>query len=173
MKKIIISIIKLLFLCVLIVGCNTDDGTNCPEPLTGELTTIENGFVGTWVLSGMESEEAVDLIDDGFDNPINDIFSQLPDCQKDVEYFFRNDRSYTVRQEYNAVNCNNKLSFDGTWKYANENLTLVTTTLCSSQTLDVTLNGLTEFTITDVLNINDVSGLTVRSNVTLTYTKTL
>lgn len=162
---------KLMFFGLFMLGCSTNDGLSCPEPFTGELSTVENSFVGTWVFSGMTSEEAIDLVDDGIDFPSTDIFSQLPDCQKDVDYLFNSDRSFTVRQEFNTVGCNNKLSIEGTWKYANEKLTLVTPTLCSSQTLDVTLNGLTEFTITDVLNINDVSGLTVISNVTLTYTK--
>lgn len=173
MKKTVISISKVVLLCLLILGCSTDNGSSCPEPLTGELSTIENEFVGKWVFSGMTSEEAVDLTEDGVDNPSTEIYSYLPDCQKDVEYFFNSDRSYTVRQEYNAANCTNKLSIEGTWMYTNGNLTFVTPSVCLSQTLNITLNGATEFTISDTVMFNDVSGLTIRSNVTLTYTKTL
>ena len=174
MKNTVIASIQLMFLGLLMAGCTSTDGSGCPEALTGELTSMENEFVGNWVLTDMVSEEAVDITTDGVDNPSTDIFSQLPDCQKDVEYVFRNDRTYTVRQEYNAENCTNKLSFDGTWKYINGKLELVNPTICLSQTLNITVNNdTTVFALVDLVTFNDVSGLTVKSNVTLTYEKIL
>jgi len=118
MNKTILLLGKLMLVGLLMLGCSTDNGSNCPEALTGELTLDELDFVGTWVFTDLVSEKEVDLTDDNVDNPSTDIFSQLEACDKDVDYVFRSDRTYTVRQEYNAQDCDNKLSFDGTWKYA-------------------------------------------------------
>jgi hypothetical protein len=172
MKKTMLIASSVMMMNLLMVSCNLDDGSSCPEALTGGLSDIETEFVGTWVLTNMVSEEEVDLTDDDVENPSTEIFQQLPDCQKDVVYDFESDRKFTLEQEYNATDCQNKLTFDGTWKLTEGKLTFVSQ--CTSQTIDIVVNDdSTMFTLEDTYFFNDVNGFVISTSVTLTYEKTL
>lgn len=172
MKNKIASFSLLMCFGLLMMGCSTDSSSNCPEDFTGALSSDENEFVGTWALSDIVSQVAVDLTDDGVDNPSTEIFDQLPDCQKDVEYIFGSDRGFTVRQQYNATGCTNKLSLDGTFKYVSSQLSF--NNACVVQTITVQVNvDFTEFTVNDNYTFNEVDGSTTSSSVVLTYSKSL
>lgn len=172
MKKLKLMASSAMMMGLLMVSCNLDEDTSCPKALTGELSFPESEFVGTWVLTNMVSEEEVDLTDDDVENPSTEIFQQLPDCQKDVVYDFESDRKFTVKQEYNAPDCENKLTFEGTWKLSDTKLTFVSQ--CSSQAIDIVVNDdSTVFTLEDTYFFNDVYGFVVNTKVTLTYEKTL
>lgn len=161
-----------VLMSLLMVSCSLNDGTSCPEAITGSLSDLENEFVGTWVFTNMVSEEEVDLTDDDVENPSTEIFPQLEDCQKDVVYVFETDRKFNVKQEYNVPDCENKLTIEGTWKLMNGNLTFVAQ--CSSQTIDVELNEeSTIFTLEDNYSFQDVNGFLIMTNVTFTYEKAL
>ena len=153
------------------VGCSVDKNT-CQSDFTGALSDAETGLVGTWVLTDMVADKEVDLTDDGVENPSTEIFDQLPDCQKDVEYTFDSDRSYMVRQEYNAMDCTNKQTFNGTWSYSNGQLQVVSD--CILQTLNIEISGdATTFTLVQLITFNDVYGYMIKGNTTITYTKVL
>jgi hypothetical protein len=172
MKRLKLIACSVMMMSVLMVSCSLNDGTSCPEALTGELTLIESEFVGTWVLTNMVSEEEVDLTDDNVENPSTEIFQQLSDCQKDLVFDFGNDRAYTIKQGYSATNCENKQSLDGTWKLIEGKLTLVA--LCTTQLVDIEFNGdNTIFTREDIYTFQDIYGFTINTNVTSTYEKTL
>ena len=172
MKNRRVALCKILLVGLLMFGCSTDNGSSCPEPFTGALSFEENAFSGTYVLTDIVSENPKDLTNDGIDNASTEIFAQLPDCKKDVDYEFRADRTFTVRQEYNAENCTNKLSLDGTWKYTLGQLSLINE--CLLQTVEIEVNNdYTEFTISDIYTFNESTGAISQSRVTLTYTKSL
>jgi hypothetical protein len=172
MKKVKLIASSVMLMSLLMVSCSLNDGSSCPEALTGELSLTESEFVGTWVLTNMVSEEEVDLTDDDVENPSIEIFQQLPDCQKDVVYDFESDRKFIVKQEYNATDCQNKLTFEGTWKLTDTELTFVSQ--CSSQAIDVVVNDdSTVFTLEDTYFFNDVYGFVISTTVTLTYEKAL
>ncbi len=165
---------NVILISLLFVSCtlNNESSTNCAQDLTGDLSTTESEFVGSWVLTDLVSDVAIDLTDDGVDNPSTEIFDQLSECSKDLVYDFNSNRSFTVKQEYNAVNCDNKLSIDGTWRLIGAQLTLVS--LCQAQQINIQLNNeYTMYTLEDTYNFNDVTGNTINTDVTLTYTKTL
>ena len=172
MKNRIVLASKFLIMGFLIVGCSTGSDSNCPEDFVGALSSEEEAIVGTWVLTDIVSEEAKDLTDDDVDNPSTEIFDQLSDCNKDIEYLFNSDRAFTLKQGYNADNCSNKFMLNGSWKYVNGQMSFVQS--CNTNSVDIFLNNeLTVFTIEDVLTFNEVDGTVSTSNVTLTYTKSL
>jgi len=169
MKKSIVLICSILVVNLLLVGCSSVDGeSSCSQDLTGELSTAESDFVGTWVLAGLVAENEVDLTDDNMSNPSTEVYSQLPECQKDVVYIFNSDRTFAIQQAYNVEGCPNKALVEGTWKLSAGQLTLVA--LCSSPRYNITLNTeVTVFTLEDTYNFNDRSGVIINSNVILTY----
>ena len=168
MKKISIIISTILFLSLLMVGCDVNDESSCPSDLSGELSTTESDFVGTWALTDMVSAEEVDLTDDNMNNPSTNIFPQLPECQQDVVYEFKIDRTFSIKQAYNVAGCQNKGIVEGTWKLSGGQLTLVA--LCTSQVYNVDINTEnTLFTLEDRYKFNDVLGVVITSDATLTY----
>ena len=170
MKNRIVLASKILLSSLLIVSCSTNDSSSCEQALTGALSTEESGLVGNWILTNMVSEDPVDITTDGVDNSSTDIFGQLDDCDKDVEYIFENDRNFTLKQQFTAENCPNKSSLNGTWKYANDILSLVSA--CNLQTITILVDGgFTTFSFEGLYTFLEVDGTVTSSNVTLTYTK--
>jgi len=171
MKKSIVLICSVLVINLLSVGCSSVDGeSSCSQDLTGALSTTEADFVGTWTLTGLISEIEVDLTDDNMSNPSTEVFSQLPECQKDVVYIFNSDRTFAIQQAYNVEGCPNKALVEGTWKLSGGQLTLVA--LCSSPRYNIILNSeFTLFTLEDTYNFNDQTGVIINSDVILTYEK--
>ncbi len=169
MKRMIFSIAGLFMISGLVVSCNTDDdSSNCPEDFTGTLTANEEKLVGEWVLTAILADEAVDITDDGQENPSSDLFAQYGECQKDGVYTFNSDRSYIFEQGQNATNCLNKGTFDGTWQLSSNTLSLVFS--CNTQNLSLTFNGSnTAFSFSDDFNITDVNGNTMQVGITFTY----
>lgn len=172
MKKFMLMVSCVIMMNFLLVSCSLDDGAACPQAFTGELSVSESEFVGTWVLTNMVSEDEVDLTDDNVENPSTEIFQQLSDCRQDVVYNFQNDRKYSIKQGFNATNCTNKQSLEGTWKLAGNKLSLVT--ICTLQTVDILINNeVTVFTYEATFTFQDVKGLNINTTVTSTYEKTL
>lgn len=169
-SKLIITSLMLTF-ALFMVSCNDDDGISCPEPLVGELNATEIEFSGTWVLSAMVSEEAIDLTNDEENNPSTDIFAQYPVCDRDLVYDFADDRKYVLNQGFNAEDCTNKQSVAGTWALtANNALTIESN--CSLQTTQITPNETNDaFSFVSTMIFNDASGLTKSTKVTFTYSK--
>ncbi|MBO3099061.1 DUF5004 domain-containing protein [Gelidibacter pelagius] len=173
MKKSIL-IIKSLFVigALSIFSCNSDDGFDCPEALTGELSATEAEFSGTWKLVAMEADEAIDLTDDNTDNPITDVFAQYEACDRDLVYDFMNDRNLEFRQGYTADDCTNKLTFAGTWNLIGNDLTLVAN--CASQRITIETNAEGDQYSYDVtLQFRDVNGAQKTSKVKFTFEKTV
>lgn len=172
MKKTILLATTLIITSLFNISCDTDDGPNCPDALTGELTQTESDFAGEWTLKSIVAEDEVDLTDDDTDNPSTDIFNQYTACQQDAIYEFNNDRSYIFKQGNTATNCSNKQTLDGTWKLTNS--TLVFAGNCSLQSVNIDLNNdSTEFTIDSNFNFVDVNDNEINSDVVLTYEKTI
>ncbi|MBA6151658.1 DUF5004 domain-containing protein [Gelidibacter maritimus] len=171
MKKSILSIKSLFVIGALsIFSCNSDDGIKCPEPLTGELSATETAFTGTWNLVAMESDVALDLTNDDEDNPSTDLFNQYSDCDRDLEYHFMADRTLVYRQGYLADECNNKLTFDGTWSLSGNNLTLVAN--CASQQISIETNAEEDqYSYDVILQFRDVNGAQKTAEVTFTFEK--
>lgn len=168
MKRTPILVSITLIFSLLFVGCDLNDESSCPSDLTGGLSAIESDYVGTWKMIDMVSEDVVDLTDDNVDNPSTDIYPQLPECQQDIVYEFKSDRSFSIKQAYNVTGCSNKGLVEGTWKLSGGQLTLVA--LCISQVYNVDVNAEnTQFTLEDKFNFNDVSGVIISSNVIITY----
>ncbi len=119
-KLICTSLLGLLFLSCF----KGDDNNYCADNYTGVLSANENFLVGSWSLTAVESDLAVDITDDNEDNPLKDIFVQSTDCQNDAQYIFGTDRSYDIKQGYIAVDCSQKLTTSGTWKLTGENLSI-------------------------------------------------
>lgn len=152
-------------------SCNSDDGNNCPEDFTGELTESEEKLVGEWRLSAITSDEEIDLTDDDEENPSTDLYAQYSDCQKDAGYVFNNDRSYTFEQGQNGADCNNKAILEGSWQLTDSSLSLVGT--CSLQDTDIDFNeDDSVFTLSGTFNVTDVEGKIVQAELSFSYTKT-
>lgn len=173
MKKYILLASSIVMINLLVVGCSTSNDTqNCIDALTGDLTFSESSLVGNWALTAMVSEEAIDLTSDGTDNPSTDIFEQFSECDRDVVYSFQNDRKFAFRLGYSSTLCDNKESVDGTWKFDQNQLTLVIG--CATQTIIIALNStFTSFNIEGTYSFQDVNGLNVTTKVTSTYTKSM
>ena len=153
-------------------SCNSDNEVDCPEDFTGELTAEEETLVGTWVLTAITADEEIDLTDDDEDNPSTDFYAQYSECQKDASYTFSSDRTYEYEQGQNAEDCQNKGTFEGTWRLASDNLSLVSG--CSLQNTDIDFNvDETEFSFTNEFDVRDVGGLVKSVEITFTYTLAL
>lgn len=166
-----VSVYFQLFLMVFfmaLAGCTTDNSVECPEDYTGALVSDEEKMVGEWVLTAIVAETAVDLTDDGEDNPSTDIFDQYSDCQRDGAYTFGEDRVYTFKQGLKAEGCEGTVDLSGTWQLAGSTLGLVGA--CVEQNLVIELNeDDTEFVFKENFNITDVSGNIVQTEVSFTY----
>ena len=85
-----------LLTAVTFVGCNSDSGDiNCVDDFTGALDTSEEDFVGTWSLTAITADQAVDITDDNEDNASQDIYMQYEECQQDAVYNFESGRTYS------------------------------------------------------------------------------
>lgn len=172
MKKsnLIIKSLVVMF-ALFMVSCNDDDGFQCPDPLTGELNATEADFAGSWVFSGMVAEDEIDLTDDDKDNPSKDIFAQYTPCDRDLAYEFKNDRNYSLKQGYLALDCNNKQSLVGTWSLTAANsLTFVAS--CALQTVNIEMSEEGDaFSYTSNLSFKDVDNAVKTTKVTFTYSK--
>lgn len=174
MKKSILVMKSLVLAGALFfVSCNDDDGFTCPEAITGELNSAETAFAGTWVLSKMDAEDAIDLTNDNESNPSKDLFSQYSECDRDLVYDFESDRKYSNKMGTIAQDCTNKVSLVGTWGLTSANvLTLVAN--CSTQTITVETNESSdEFSYTVPLTFKDATGSQKMTKVTFVYTKQL
>jgi hypothetical protein len=170
MKNSMLLTSYLILINVVMMSCSLNNDVECPTAFTGTLSATEIEFVGTWAITNIVSEDAVDLTDDAVNNPSTNIYQQYSECKRDVVYEFKNDRTYTLKQGYVATNCQNKLSTEGTWKLDSSRLTLVTG--CSSQFNNLEFdNENTIFTQEATIQFNDTNGFIVSTKVTTTYTK--
>ena len=168
MKRFIFSMSILFMISGCIVSCSTEGTDNCPEDFTGALTTNEEKLVGTWQLTAIDAEDAVDISDDDTENPSTDLFAQYSDCQKDADYTFGSDRSYTYTQGQNETDCPNKAALGGSWQISSNTLRFVYA--CNVQNLVIIFNGdETEFSFSDNFTITDVDGNNVVTDITFTY----
>lgn len=160
-----------VIMALFIVSCNDDNSMDCPQTLLGPLSALETRFSGTWKLTGMLAEEAVDITDDGEDNPSKDIFSQYTECQRDLVYNFNSDRNYIFKQGYSDSGCNPRYELSGTWNLSEENfLTFVAN--CTLETIQISLNDAgNTFWFESPMEYKDESGLIKSTKVIFTYKK--
>lgn len=160
----------LVFTALMMVGCNTDDAITCPDAITGDLTAVETKFTGSWVLSGLEAKDLVDITDDNTDNPSKDIFAQYTPCQRDLVYEFLNTRGYVFKQGTISTDCQNTKNNTGTWSFQNNILIFVSG--CATQRIDIELNEEQDkFKYSAIVNIRDVNGLIKSTTVTFSFQK--
>ncbi|MBP0904216.1 DUF5004 domain-containing protein [Mariniflexile gromovii] len=171
MKKTILLVKSLMLVGVLALSCDNDNGPDCPNALTGELTTTETAFTGNWTLKSIVAEEEVDLTDDDVDNPSTDIYAQSSDCFNDLVYNFGTNRTYTLKQGENATDCN-EIEINGTWALNSGTLSLVASCSIESIALDFNDDD-TEFSYTTTLRFKDVNDLIIDSDVVFTYEKNI
>lgn len=172
MRKPILLVKSLIAAGILFVSCdNGSDDIQCPEAITGELSTTETAFTGTWTLQSIVTEDEIDLTDDDTDNPSTDIYSQLTDCENDLTYEFSSDRSYTYSLGKTATDCSNENEVSGTWELSETEI-LRFVGNCTSQTLAIDVNDEnTVFTFEGTYNFTDINQNTVSSKTTFTYAK--
>lgn len=170
MKRSILFMKSLLIMSVFfMVSCNDDDTVSCPEAISGDLTAVETEFAGKWELKDMVAEEAIDITEDKTENPLKDIYAQLPACKQDL-YFSFDGRDYVEKQGYTAEDCTNKASLKGTWKLAGDNLVFVAS--CTTQSLKIEFNeDKTEFYYSSTLTFQDQKEGLKTTKVTFTYAK--
>lgn len=164
------KLISALVLTISIIGCNSKSTIDCIE-FTGNLTSGEAVMVGTWTLSGINSNLEIDLTDDDTDNPNNDVYAQYMACQKDAIYVFEADRNYTFEQGFVAAGCVDKFDNVGTWQLANGQLQVANS--CSQFNIIISLDASGDtFSFTNNANIVDVNGINFTVTLTYTYSKT-
>lgn len=166
-----LKLFGLLTVIFSLVACSSDNSIECAE-YTGELTAIETPLVGTWSLSAITSDVAVDLTNDNVDNESMDIYAQYSDCQNDAIYNFGADRVYSFKQGLVATNCVEAETFNrsGTWKFSANNLMITDT--CSEFNINITLDaGETVFTFENNVTVIDANNLSIPAKFTYTYTK--
>lgn len=168
MKKKFLNVLSVLMVGIMLLSCNSDGETNCPANFSGALITEEEPLVGEWVLSGVLSAKEIDLTDDDTDNPSKDIFVQYSDCEKDVVYIFKTDRSYTYELGRNAEDCDYTIPSKGTWQLRTNNLSLVTSCQLYITALEFNEDE-TKFSYSNVYNITEVDGSIVQTNIEFTY----
>ena len=161
---------------VMVVGifssCDSEDEMPCPEDFTGTLTAEETQLLGNWALSAIVSDTAIDMTDDGEDNPGTDFFAQYEDCQKDAVYTFLPDRTYTFKQGHNAESCGQyKVTLDGTWRLASDQLGLVSGCTLQNNAIELAEDG-SAFSFSGDFNVRDVSGQVKSAEITFTYSFT-
>ncbi|WP_318309116.1 DUF5004 domain-containing protein [Flagellimonas crocea] len=168
MKNKFLSIGVLLLTGIVMFSCSSDDGTQCPPDFTGELSTNEEKLVGEWVLSAIVAGEALDLTDDGVDNPSTNLYGQYTDCQQDAVYTFGSQRTFSYEEGQNAEDCTNKIQTSGTWELSSNTLRL--TASCTIQSTTVEFNTeATEFSFAETFNVKDVTGTTTQTTIAFTY----
>jgi len=163
----------LLFGTIVIMGgllssCDSNDDVSCPEDFSGALTAEEGQLVGSWALSAIVSDTALDMTDDGEVNPSTDFFAQYGDCQKDAIYTFGTDRSYTFEQSQNTESCDNAITLDGTWRLASNQLSLVSGCSLQNNVLEIAGNG-QSLSFSGDFSVRDVNGALTDAKITFTY----
>jgi len=168
MKYKFLSIGATLFISVMFLSCSSDDGDQCPPDFTGDITSEEEKLVGVWELSSMVAADELDLTDDGVDNPSTDIYNQYTDCQQDAVYSFGAQRIYGYEEGENAQSCDAQIQIEGTWELVSGTLRL--TSSCSIQSTSVVFNDNdTTFTLSQIFNVRDVSGVVSQTSIDFTY----
>ena len=156
-----------MFIITLACNSSNDNFLECVV-YEGPLDAIETPFVGTWSLTAIESNQAVDLTDDDEDNPLTDIFVQSSDCENDAVYTFLDSRNYKFEQGLSVQGCTKTVINTGTWKYSTDLLQI--SNECLNYNLEITLNE-TEFAFENNVTIVDIEGRTSSAKFTYTYTK--
>ncbi|WP_235932899.1 DUF5004 domain-containing protein [Flagellimonas sediminis] len=164
-----LNVMTLLLGGAMLFSCNSESENNCPENFTGALLAEEEPLVGEWTLSGVMSAKEIDLTDDDTDNPLKDIFAQYDECEKDVVYIFKTDRSYTYEVGRNVDDCDYSVPSRGTWQLRSKNLSLVTSCQLYITALEFNEEA-TEFSYSNIYNITDVDGGIIQTSIEFTYT---
>lgn len=139
MKKNVLVFAGWVCFALIVVSCDSDQGNACPKIFVGALTGHEEQLVGTWVLSEITSESAIDLTDDEEQNPSTDLFEQYSECDRDASYIFFDDRTYRYDLGQRVGDCDNPVTATGSWKFSAQILSLTST--CSIQTAPLKLNA--------------------------------
>ena len=168
MKRNVLMFGTIMLFGGLLISCDSNDDVPCPEDFSGALTAEEGQLIGSWALSAIVSDTAIDMTDDGEDNPSTNFFAQYGDCQKDAVYTFGTDRGYTFDQSQNVESCDNQVSLEGTWRLASDQLSLVSGCSLQNINLDLAGNG-QSFSFTGDFNVRDVSGTVRPAKITFTY----
>src|SRR5690606_2469627 len=168
MKRNVLMFGTIMILGGLLSSCDSNDDVSCPEDFSGPLTAEEGQLVGSWALSAIVADVAIDMTDDGEDNPSTNFFAQYGDCQKDALYIFGTDRSYTFEQSQNVESCDNRLSLEGTWRLASDQLSLVSGCSLQNNELELAGNG-QSFSFSGDFSVRDVSGAVRPATITFTY----
>lgn len=164
------TVLALIMLTVgMISSCDSEDGASCPEDFSGELTALEQQLVGDWMLTSIISDTAMDMTDDGEENPGTDFFAQYEPCQKDAVYSFGADRTYTFLQSQDTEGCDNKLTLDGTWKLAAAQLSMVSGCSLQNNVIEFAPDG-AAFSFSGDFSVRDVNGQVMPAKISFTYT---
>lgn len=168
MKKNVVALTGWICSAILMVGCDSDNKDGCPEDYEGALSAQEEQLVGTWVLSGITSESAIDLTDDGEDNPSTDLFAQYLECDRDASYTFAEDRMFRYDQGQRVSDCDYPITTIGTWKFSAQVMSL--NSACSILTAPLNLNAEGDaFTFSEVYQLRDIKGTIIRTRIGFTY----
>lgn len=165
-------VIAIATLGIIFTSCSSDDDNNseCTADYIGELSASEEKLVGTWILTGLEAEDEIDLTDDDTDNPSADIFSQFTECQKDKIFTFNAEREMEALDGTTATNCSDEETSIHQWKMENNRIYFIHQ--CLEFYMDATFNGdNSSFTFESNIIIKDVEGENVTTTVTYEYTK--
>ncbi len=159
-----------IVMCIsaMLLSCTSDDGIECAEDFTGDLSANEQTLVGEWVLSGIVAAKELDLTDDNTDNPSTDLFAQYAECKKDASYTFKEDRSYAYELGKYVEDCEYAVASTGTWELASQNLSLVSS--CNLQTTTLEFNeDSSQFTFSEIYSVTEVTGTVVQTRIDFTY----
>jgi len=168
MKKNVLAFAGWVCFALIVVSCDSDQGNACPKDFVGALTGQEEQLVGTWVLSEITSESAIDLTDDEEQNPSTDLFEQYSECDRDASYIFDDDRTYRYDLGQRVGDCDYPITATGSWKFSAQILSLTST--CSIQTAPLKLNAEGDtFTFSEVYKLKDVHGTIIQTKIVFTY----
>lgn len=171
MKKNALMLVLLLALGGFLASCDSENEVQCPEDFTGALTAEEAELLGTWTLTAIASDTAIDMTDDGEDNPNTDFFAQYGECQKDASYTFGPNRAYTFDQAQHGENCQNKLTLKGSWKLSSDQLGLVSGCSLQNNAIEMAEDG-SSFTFSGQFSVRDATGQIKSAKISFTYTRT-
>ena len=168
-KNKILGFGTLLLMFVFVSSCSSDDEVQCPQDFAGSLSTEEEKLVGEWMLTAIVAGEALDLTDDGVDNPSTNLYDQYGACQRDAVYTFGTQRTYLFAEGMNAEDCDSTLENSGTWELVSGTLRL--TASCSIQSNLLDFNGDdSEFSFTRTFQITDINRGVIQTEIAFTYT---
>lgn len=172
MKRMFFYALSMLGISMVLISCSSDEGPECAQDFTGDLTTTEEILVGEWILTAIVAAEELDLTDDDTDNASTDLFGQYDECARDAAYTFDSDRTFAYEIGKYGEDCDYVVPSAGTWELSSQNLSLVSS--CSVQTTSLEFNDdLTTFTFSEIYNVTDVTGTVVQTRIDFTYTLSL